>query len=56
MSWPKNYNKCGILAVKVVAVMLEIVRGRLADSIPRPTSLGMIQTVTMEGLKTYGTP
>ena len=56
MSWPKNYNKRGILAVKVVAVTLEMVRGRPADSIARPISLGRIQTVTMEGLNTYGTP
>ena len=43
-------------AVKVVAVTLEMVRGRPVDSIARPTSLGRIQTVTMEGLNTYGTP
>ena len=56
MSWPKNYNNCGIFAVKVVAVMLKIVRGRPADSIARPTSLGRIQTVIVEELNTYGTP
>ena len=56
MPWPKNYNKCCILVVKVVAIMFKIVRGRPADSIARPISLGRIQTVTMEGLNTYGTP
>ena len=56
MSWPKNYNKRCILAVKIVAVMLEMVRGRHAERIARPTSLGKIQTVTMEGLNTYATP
>ena len=56
MSWRKNYTERGILAVKIVAVMLEMARGRPADSIARPISLGRIQTVTMEGLNTYGTP
>ena len=49
MSRPKNYNKPGIFAVKFVAVILEIARGRPADSIARPTSLSRIHTVTMEG-------
>ena len=39
MTWPKNYNKCGILAVEFVAVTLEIQRDRHADGIARPTSL-----------------
>ena len=56
MSWPKNYNKPCILVVKIVAGTLEMVRGRLTDSIARPTSVGRIQTVTMEGLNSYGTP
>ena len=56
MSWPKNYNECGVLAVKIVVVMLEMTKGRHMESIARPTSLGRIQTVTMEGLNTYGTP
>ena len=56
MSWPKNYNKRCILAVKIVAIMFEMVRGRHTERIARPTSLGKIQTVTMEGLNTYGTP
>ena len=56
MSWPKNYNERCILAVKIVAVTLEMTRGRHTDSIARPTSLGRIQTVTMEGLNIYGTP
>ena len=56
MSWPKNYNKRGILAVKIVVATLEMTKGRHVDSIARPTSLGKIQTVTMEELSTYGTP
>ena len=56
MLWPKNYNKRYILAVKIVDVMLEMAQGRHADSIARPTSLGKIQTVTVDGLKTYATP
>ena len=53
---PKNYNEPGILAVKFVAIMLEIARGRPADSIARPTSLTRIYTITVEGLNIYGTP
>ena len=49
-------GKLGILAVKIVAVILEIARGRPADSIARPKSLTRIHKVAKEGPNTYGTP
>ena len=56
MPWPKNYNKRCILAVKVVAVTLNIAGGRPADSIARLTSLIRIDKVAIEGPNIYGTP